>query len=241
MTKFLNIIRAVIFYIWISITIVIGVIGTLLAWPLPFKSARFYVIRAWSKVMLWSSWLICGLRYKFEGLENIKNPPFIIFAKHQSAWETLVLSSIFPVNCFITKKELTYIPIFGWAFWAAMHIPIDRAKGLKALKKVNRYGQSRIKDGISIILFPEGTRVPPYENPPFHKGGAMLVKATKSPIVCVAHNAGHCWRRNSFIKTPGLITLRISEPMSTEGLSVNDINQMAYDWISKNMKELEKS
>lgn len=241
MIKLFNMLRAILFYLWMAITIVIGVALVLLTWPLPFKVARFVVIRTWSKVMLVSCRVICGLRYRIEGLENIKNPPFIIFSKHQSAWETIVFSSIFPANCFITKKELTYIPIFGWGFWAAKHIPIDRKKGLKALKQVNKDGQKRLDDGISIIVFPEGTRVAPGEYPDFHKGGAMLVKATQSPIICVTHNAGRCWRRNSFTKTPGLITVRISEPMPTEGLSVKEINQMAYDWITKNAKEIENN
>lgn len=190
--------------------------------------------------MLYSAKYICGLDFEIHGLENLKNPPFIILSKHQSAWETIVFSGLFPTNCFVTKRELIFIPIFGWAFGLSKHIPIDRKQGLKSIKKISEIGLKRLQEGISIILFPEGTRVKPCENPEFHKGGALLVKGTGSPIVCVAHNAGHCWSRQSFLKTPGKITVMISEPMETKDLSIKEINSLAHGWISRAMKELEK-
>ena len=231
--------RAVLFYLVMAATILIGVLLVFLTWPLPFSKGRFLIIRTWSRLMAQSAKYICGLDYEIQGLENLAHPPFIIFSKHQSAWETITFSGIFPPNCFITKKELIYIPIFGWAFGISKHIPIDRKKGSAAIKKISELGRQRLQEGISIILFPEGTRVAPLESPEFHKGGAILVKATESPIICVAHNAGHLWRRNSFLKIPGKIKIIISEPMPTTGLSVREINQMAYDWITATMKKIE--
>ncbi len=231
--------RAVIFYLVMAITILIGVSLVFITWPLPFSRGRFQVIKIWSRFMALTGKYICGLAYEIQGLENLSNPPFIVFSKHQSAWETICFSGIFPPNCFITKKELTYIPIFGWAFGLSKHIPIDRSQGRKAIQKISEQGLKRLKENISIILFPEGTRVPPFENPEFHKGGSLLVKSTGSPIICVAHNAGHFWKRNSFLKTPGKIIVKISPPMQTTGLSIKEINQMAYDWICQAMAEIE--
>lgn len=236
---FVLLIRATIFYLWMAISILLGVAGILLMSPFPFR-ARFEVIRIWSKSMAITCRWICGLRYEIKGLENIKNPPFIVFSKHQSAWETIVFSGLFPKNCFITKKELTYIPVFGWAFWLANHIPIDRKQGIRSLKKVTEIGKKRLRDGISIILFPEGTRVPPGENPKFHAGGVALVKGTGSKVLPVAHNAGQFWRRNSFIKVPGKITVIIGEPIETENLSAKEINRVTHEWMTRTMSELEK-
>lgn len=232
--------RALVFYIVMAISILIGVAGILLMSPFPFP-ARFFVIQHWSKFMLVSCRWICGLKYEFEGLENIQNPPFIVFSKHESAWETVVFSGIFPMNCFITKKELIYIPVFGWAFGLSNHIPIDRKQGIRSLKKVIEHGKKRLSKGISIILFPEGTRVPPGENPPFHAGGAALVKGTGSKIIPVAHNAGQCWRRNSFIKYPGIIRVKVGKPIDTTGMSAKQINKVAHEWIAHTMQELENA
>lgn len=231
-------IRAFVFYIVMAISILLGVAGILLMTPFPF-AARFGVIRVWSKFMAFSCRWICGLRYELIGEANIKNPPFIIFSKHQSAWETIVFSGLFPKNCFITKKELLYIPIFGWAFGLAKHIPIDRSQGIRSLKKVTEIGKKRLDAGISIILFPEGTRVSTGEDPKFHAGGAALVKGTGSKIVPVAHNAGQFWRRNSFIKIPGKITVIVGEPIDTTGMSAKEINRISHEWMVKNMAKIE--
>jgi len=233
-------IRAILFYLILLITVLIGVLLVFITWPLPFRMGRFLVIKIWSKLIVLAAKYICGLDFEIQGLKHLDNPPFIIFSKHQSAWETIAFSGIFPTNCFITKKELIYIPIFGWAFGISKHIPIDRKQGLKSLKDVSEQGKKRLAEGISIILFPEGTRVKPFENPMFHKGGAMLVKNTESPILCVAHNAGHFWKKNAFLKTPGKIKVIISPPMQTKGLSIQQINQMAYDWMVDAMKKIEK-
>lgn len=234
-----RIVRAVIFYLIMAITILIGVSLVFLTAPLPFSWGRFRVIKTWSRFMAKMGKYLCGLDYEIIGLEHLKHPPFIIFSKHQSAWETITFSGIFPPNCFITKKELTYIPIFGWAFWISKHIPINRKAGKKAIAQICEEGAKRLKQGISIILFPEGTRVAPGQHPEFHKGGAILVKSTGSPIICVAHNAGQFWRRNGFLKTPGKIKVIISPPMETKNLSIKEINDMAYQWITQKMAELE--
>jgi len=239
--KFFLVLRAIFFYLIMAITILIGVSLVFVTWPLKFSQGRFLVIKTWSKLMLYTAKYVCGLDFEIRGLENLSNPPFIILSKHQSAWETIVFSGIFPPNCFVTKRELIFIPIFGWAFGISKHIPINRKQGREAIRKISEMGSQRLKEGISIILFPEGTRVKPYENPEFHKGGALLVKATGSKIICVAHNAGHCWRRQSFLKTPGKITVIISAPMETAGLSMSEINKLAHDWIELNMKEIEKN
>ena len=195
--------------------------------------------RLWCWFNVWCCRWLCGLRYEVRGKENLQDLPVIFFSKHQSAWETIALPFMLPYSCFVAKQSLFQIPFFGWGMYFAKHIPIDRTQGIKALKKVIAHGKDRIDRGISILLFPEGTRVAPGETVPFHKSGAMLAKAVGRPVVPIAHNAGQCWRRNSFVKYPGKITVVIGPPIDITGMNVEQINQSASDWICATMASIE--
>lgn len=230
--------RAIALYLAVTITLILWTIVLFIAWPFG-RGPTLAVERSWSRLVTHLARWICGIRFRIEGLENLPNRPVIFFSKHQSAWETLVMPSLLPANCFVCKKSLLNIPVFGWAMRITHHIPIDRSQGVQALKSVIKEGKDRLSKGLSIVIFPEGTRVPPLANPTFHKSGSALARATHAPIVPIAHNAGQCWRRNSFLKTPGLITIVIGQPIPTEGRSVEEINQDAYQWITTTMARLE--
>ena len=116
---------------------------------------------------------------------------------------------------------------------------IDRGAAIRALKKVIAHGKDRIARGISIMLFPEGTRIPVGKIGKFHKSGSMLAKSVNRPIIPIAHNAGHCWQRNSLVKKPGLVTVVIGEPIPTADRSVDEVNQAAFSWMEQTMKRLE--
>jgi len=229
--------RSMLFYL------VFFVAAAIWVWPLLLvallsRKGGLLMMRAWCVFMIWVCRMICGIRYRLRGREHLQTCPAIIFSKHQSAWETLFLPGYLPYTCIVAKKSLFFIPFFGWGMYFSKHIPIDRGSTLQALKKVIAHGKDRLARGFSILLFPEGTRVPVGKMGKFHKSGGMLAKSTGYPIIPVAHNAGHCWQKNSLVKKPGLVDVVIGPPIETKGKSVNAINEAVFAWMSEAQKDL---
>jgi len=206
----------------------------------PFTSnvARSRVASYWAHCSLFWLKLTCNLKFEVRGRENIPNHPSIILCKHQSAWETIALQTIFPPQIWVLKRELMYIPILGWAWWALDAIPIDRSAGREALKKLVTHGKDRLQKGLWVVIFPEGTRIAPGARGKYHIGGAWLATHTQTTVVPVAHNAGLFWRKNAFIKQPGTITVSIGKPIETVGLKTDALNQQVEDWIEAEMVKL---
>ncbi|MBT4330692.1 MAG: 1-acyl-sn-glycerol-3-phosphate acyltransferase, partial [Gammaproteobacteria bacterium] len=163
----------------------------------------------------------------------------IIFSKHQSAWETMAFQSIFPPQVWVLKQSLLWIPIFGWGLALLKPIAIDRGAGRKALQQVVKQGTDRLQSGIWVVIFPEGTRLPPGEKKKFAGGGAVLANKSGYPIIPVAHNAGSFWARRGLLKRPGTIEVRIGAPIDSKNRSSSEINQQAEQWINEQMEALE--
>jgi 1-acyl-sn-glycerol-3-phosphate acyltransferase len=192
----------------------------------------------WARCSLFWLKLTCNLGFEVRGRENIPNHPSIILCKHQSAWETIALQVIFPPQIWVLKRELMYIPILGWAWWAMNAIPIDRSAGREALKKLVMHGKDRLAKGLWVVIFPEGTRIAPGKRSKYHIGGAWLAAQTQTTVVPVAHNAGLFWRKNAFLKYPGTIILSIGKPIETAGLKADALNQQVEDWIESEQLKL---
>lgn len=207
--------------------------------PLP-RRTRYILITGWARSMLWWLKVTCGLHYRVLGRENIPEQPCVILCKHQSAWETLALQQIFPPQVWVLKRELLFIPFFGWGLAMASPIAINRAAGREALKQLVAKGKERLKQGFFVVIFPEGTRVAPGTTGKYHIGGAWLAAQTKTPVVPVAHNAGEYWGKNSFLKRPGTITLSIGKPIDANGLKADELNQRVEAWIEKEMLLLDR-
>lgn len=207
--------------------------------PLP-RRTRYILITGWARSMLWWLKVTCGLHYRVLGRENIPEQPCVILCKHQSAWETLALQQIFPPQVWVLKRELLFIPFFGWGLAMASPIAINRAAGREALKQLVAKGKERLKQGFFVVIFPEGTRVAPGTAGKYHIGGAWLAAQTKTPVVPVAHNAGEYWSKNSFLKRPGTITLSIGKPIDANGLKADELNQRVEAWIEKEMLLLDR-
>jgi 1-acyl-sn-glycerol-3-phosphate acyltransferase len=210
---------------------------TLMTFPLP-AMARYRVIAKWSWVVNWLARVIVGIRYRVEGLENLPTGPAVILSKHQSAWETIVFQQIFPPLSFVLKKSLLYIPFFGWGLALFSPIAINRAAGREALKQIEVQGKKRLKTGFWVLIFPEGTRMPPGEMGRFQIGGAWLAVKTNVPVVPVAHNAGHCWPKNGFRKYPGEIVVKIGPPIATSGRKAAQVLAETEAWMTEAMREL---
>jgi len=151
---------------------------------------RYRIISGWAHIMLYLLRIICGIRYQVLGMEHIPKTPSIVLSKHQSAWETLAFQQIFPPQVWVLKKELLFVPFFGWGLAMTSLIAIDRSSVMAAWKQRVEQGRDRLKQGFWIIIFPEGTRIAPGEKGKYPIGGAWLGTHTGVPVVPVAHNAG---------------------------------------------------
>jgi len=210
---------------------------TLMTFPLP-AMLRYRVISQWSWIVTWLTRVIVGIRYRVEGLENLPAGPAVILSKHQSAWETIVFQQIFPPLSFVLKKNLLYIPFFGWGLALFSPIAIDRGAGREALKQIEAQGKARLKSGFWVLIFPEGTRVAPGEAGKFQIGGAWLAVKAGVPVVPVAHNAGRFWPKNGFRKYPGEIVVKIGAPIPTEGRKAAQVLAESETWIEQAMRDL---
>ncbi len=199
---------------------------------------RYKIIRLWSWILIKISINFCGLEYKIIGKDNIPNKPTIILSNHQSAWETLAYQSIFPPQVWVLKKELLLIPFFGWGLAMTSPIAIDRQNKIKSLRQTIKQGKDRLKKGFCIVVFPEGTRANPMELKKFQIGGAFLACKTRTSVTPVAHNAGSLWGKNAVIKYPGQITVSVGPEIKTDGLSPEQLNQLAESWIAKELKKI---
>ena len=224
-------VRSLLFFLGMLILSPLFSILVVLMSPFSSSIACSRMASYWAYCSLFWLKLTCNLGFEVRGRENIPNHPSIILCKHQSAWETIALQTIFPPQIWVLKRELLYIPIIGWAWWAMATIPIDRSAGREALKQLVAQGKDRLAKGLWVVIFPEGTRIAPGQRSKYHIGGAWLATHTQTTVVPVAHNAGLFWRKNAFIKTPGIITVSIGKPIETAGLKADALNQQVEDWI----------
>ena len=232
-------IRSAVFLLVSSlITIFFGLLG-ILGLVIGVKPlTRHHWVTRWVPVMMWVSRHILGIRYRVIGQENIPAGPAVIVSKHQSAWETIGLQVIFPPLSFILKRELLWIPFLGWALASVRSIAIDRKAGKDALSQVVEQGRERLKEGLWVAVFPEGTRVAPGVRGRYRPGGAFLAKRAGVSVVPVAHNAGEFWRRQAFLKNPGEIIVSIGPAIEVKGVRAEEINRLAKEWIENEMTRL---
>ena len=231
------ILRSLLFYIGqIISTILIAPIG-IIAFPLDFKK-RYYLITRWAVFNLWWLKICCNITYEIKGKDNIPGKPCIVMSKHQSAFETLALQQIFIPQVWILKKELLQIPIYGWGLASMQPIAINRNSTIKSFRQIADQGCERLQKGYWVIIFPEGTRVAPNKKKKYLPGGGMLAEKSGAQVVPVAHNAGRLWPRNSMIKKPGLITIKIGPVIESENKSAKEITDEVENWIEKEVGEL---
>ena len=209
----------------------------LLLFPLP-AAARYRFITTWSRLMLAGAESLLGIRYRVLGSERLPPPPYIVLAKHQSAWETLAFQAIFPPQVWVVKRELLWIPFFGWGLALLAPIAIDRTSGPRALRQLLEQGRDRLARRYCIVIFPEGTRVAPGTRGKYQVGGAWLAVKTGAPVVPVAHNAGELWGRRAFIKRPGLVTVSIGAPIDSRQLAPEELIRKVEDWIEGEMQRI---
>jgi 1-acyl-sn-glycerol-3-phosphate acyltransferase len=199
---------------------------------------RYRIITSWSRLMVWAAEHICGIRYRVLGAHHIPKEPCIILANHQSAWETLAFQAIFPPQVWLVKRELLWIPFFGWGLAMLSPIAIDRKSGRRALRQTIAEGRERLARGFSIVIFPEGTRIAPGARGTWHAGGAWLALHTGARVLPVAHNAGELWSRNALLKHPGMVTVSVGPPILPEGENAAELMRRVQSWIESEKQRI---
>jgi len=216
-----------------------AIFGSLVLFTFPLKPhTRYRIATKISNSTLWLLRVICGIRMEVRGAEHIPKQPCVVLCKHQSAWETFALQLVFPDQVWVLKRELLWLPFFGWGLALTSPIAIDRSKGKQAMKQLLEQGKDRLDSGFCVVIFPEGTRMPYGVRGKYKIGGALLGESSGAPVVPVAHNAGKFWGRNSFLKHPGTIVMSIGQPIDPKGLKADEINRRVEAWIEGEMIKL---
>ncbi|MEP6547908.1 MAG: lysophospholipid acyltransferase family protein [Gammaproteobacteria bacterium] len=220
----MQLIRSLIFttYMMASACLFGGVMA--LGFWLPYR-AQFAIARSWARILFWVLEHLCGLKYVVEGRERIPSGNHIVMSNHTSAWETVAQFLIFPPQVWVLKRELLWIPFVGWGLKLLRPIAINRGEGHRAVNQVIDQGKARLRDGLWIIIFPEGTRVVAGETRKFGVSGAMLAIASGKSVVPLSHNAGKFWARRGFLKRPGTIRVIIGEPIESAGKNPRELNE----------------
>ena len=233
----MNWLRASLFLLGaVPITAVFGILvplGGIFNYRLAAWFAQTYtrVMLAWVRISL-------GIGYRVSGWENVPARPVIVMAKHQSAWETLFMEARFPPQCWIVKRELLWLPFVGWSLMAIRCIAIDRSSGQSARDQIIEQGARRLREGLWVSIFPEGTRIAPGQRGRYGIGGALLATRTGTPILPIAHDAGEYWPRYAFRKRPGTVKVVIGPLIQTQGRDAISVNHEVEGWIEAQMRAI---
>ena len=226
--------RSLLYFLGSFVSVIIVVILGFLFFYLPVKY-RYALISNWAKFCIWWLKITCNISLQVIGRNNIPDEPCVIISNHQSTWETLAFQTIFNHQTWVLKKELLWIPIFGWGLALLEPIVIDRGEKLKALKKVIKQGVNRLQRGIFVIIFPEGTRKKYLQLGEYQSGGASIAKKANVPLLPVCHNAGKYWPKGSFLKSPGTIKVSIGKPILSDKKSANELTNEVYEWTKREL------
>ena len=205
-------IRSIVFNVLFYLNLVVQIVAALPTLVMP-RRAILAVAKFWARSNLWLLRVICGISVELRGVEKIPRGAVIIACKHQSVWETFALVPLLDDPCYIMKRELMWIPFFGWYTWKAGMIAVDRSKGSQALSDMNDAARRELARNRQIIIFPEGTRRAPGAEPRYKYGVVHLYLETGVSCVPVALNSGLFWPRRSLLRYPGTIRVEVLDPI----------------------------
>lgn len=235
--------RSLIHALWMLVTVVPYAIGMIAVSPFCSPVALYRVAQGWLWLCLAGLRVICGVRWEVHGREHLpdgQTSPAVLLSKHQSTLETFLLPLLMPHPlAFVFKKELLYIPFFGWAMARLDMVHIDRSLRAQAFNRVVEQGRRLLAQGIWVIMFPEGTRIPRGQKGTYKSGGTRLAVATGAPVIPIAVTSGKCWPRKAFVKYPGVVHVSIGRPIASEGRAADDITREVEAWIEAEMRRLD--
>jgi 1-acyl-sn-glycerol-3-phosphate acyltransferase len=231
------VVRSLLFLLILIVVTPPYTLGVILCRPLPHHMRRRSVV-PWVNFAIWLVKHLLGIPYRLVGAENIPRRAAIVLAKHQSAWETLMLQEVFRDTVFVWRKEIKYLPFFGWALASIPMIETDRNASRSSLRRLVEQGRDRLDHGYTVIIFPEGTRSRPGSKNRYKIGGAHLAVETGVPVIPVALNSGEFWGRNALFKKCGIVTVSIGPAIDPTGLTANEITDRAEAWIEAEMARI---
>ena len=205
-------IRSILFNLLFYLNLAVLLVIALATLVMP-RWGIFGMAKLWGSTSNWMLRVLCGIRIEFRGAEKIPRGPLIIAAKHQSTWETFALLWLFDDFTYIIKRELTWIPLFGWFALKGGMIPVDRGAGSQALTAMAERARAKVNAGRQLIIFPEGTRRPPGAEPRYKFGVARLYAELGVPCVPIVLNSGLFWPRRSVLRLPGTIVVEVLDPI----------------------------
>ncbi len=212
-----------------------AVLFSIVAIMIPFRY-RSMLARGWAQGLLFTLKWVCRLDYRVEGREHLPKGNHIALLKHSSSWETFAQVVLLPDQVWVLKRELTWVPFLGWALRFMRAIAVDRGAGGAAVRSVLVQGRARIREGVWVVIFPEGTRMAPGQTRRYGISGALLAAQNDRFIVPVAHDAGYYWPRRGLYKQPGTIRVVIGPPIAAEGRDARELMAEAQRWIEANSR-----
>jgi len=236
----MNALRSALFVLWMAVTVVPWAV-LVLVYSIFVRGHRLYwFTMVWLRMAIWGARVICGVRHRIHGWENLPDGKVILCPKHQSTWETFAFPTLMPHPlCYVFKRELLMIPFFGWAMGRLDMIHIDRSKRAEAWAKVAEQGRKFMAAGHWVIMFPEGTRTPRGSQGTYKAGAARLAVATATPLVPIAVTSARCWPRRSFVLRPGVIDISIGKPIAPDGREPDELMREVERWIEAEMRRLD--
>lgn len=238
----LRVLKIVLFYLLLAISSSLWCTLSFFVAPfLSFRSRYRFVNQNWCRLAVWLAKVVLGIRYEISGQEHIPERPCVILANHQSTWETMFLSAFFEPLSQVIKRELLFVPFFGWAMAMLRPIAIDRSNPKNAFKQLAKQGHDYLTSGSWVLVFPEGTRMPVGHLGKFSRGGAALAVNANLPVLPIAHNAGQYWPKLGWNKFPGTIQVIIGPQMFAEGSgprAILELNERAFQWVEHTQHQL---
>jgi 1-acyl-sn-glycerol-3-phosphate acyltransferase len=238
-------VRSALFVCWLTATVVPWALLMLLLSIFVRGKRLYWPTMMWLRMAIWGAKVICGVRYQVHGMQHLpsaadENAAVVLAAKHQSTWETFAFPTLMthPL-AYVFKRELLYVPFFGWAMGRLDMIHIDRSKRAEAWNKVAEQGKRMAAQGIWVIMFPEGTRIQRGHQGVYKSGASRLAIATGIPIVPVAASSAKCWPRKSFLLRPGVVDVSIGQPISSQGREADELMREVESWIEAEMRRLD--
>src|ERR1700712_428355 len=198
----------VLFYLLLAFWVIVGIP----TYAMP-RSAIMHIARLWARSSIWLMRVVCNIKVEYRGLEKIPPGPLIVASKHQSMWETFALLQFFDQPLYILKRELKWIPLFGWYLVKCDMIGVDRSAGGRSLLKMARRAGEEVRQGRQLIIFPEGTRMAVDAAPDYKPGVAQIYVNSGVTCLPVALNSGLFWPRRTFMRYPGTLVLEFLDPL----------------------------
>lgn len=241
----MNFIRSILHLLFMAVTVVPWALAVLVAAPFLNSTQIYWLCAGWLKLAVRGGEVILGIRNQVIGYENLpvgSTAPAVLLVKHQSTWETFCMPTLMPHPlAYVFKKELLYVPFFGWAMSRMDMIHIDRSKRAQAFNKVVEQGQRLLNQGTWVIMFPEGTRIERGHKGQYKSGGTRLAVATGAPVIPIAVTSAKCWPRKALVKRPGTVEFSIGKPIPSAGRDPDELMREVESWIEAEMRRLDPS